>query len=236
MLARHHHAADTSEINRAAVQIARSAFGGKAGFVLGDIGPVGGVLEPYGDLKVTEVDKALRQQAEALVAGGVDAIIVETQTSLEELGLAIQAAKDAGAPCIIGSLAYDRSPDGTFFRTMMGVSPEAAAEFVQEQGGDVVALNCGTGMDMVGAAAVVALYRSVTNLFTMAQPNAGLPKLVNLKAVYTQTPTEFVQALPAALAAGANIVGSCCGSTPDHTRAISRIINQFNNRKCEPRI
>jgi 5-methyltetrahydrofolate--homocysteine methyltransferase len=231
MLARHRHADDTTEINKAAGQIARAAFDGKPGFVLGDIGPVGGVLEPYGDLKASDVAPALREQAKALVAAGVDAIIIETQTSLEELGLAVQAAREAGAPCVIGSLAYDRSPDGTFFRTMMGVSPEQAAEFVREHGGDVIALNCGTGMDMAGAAEVVALYRSVTNLFTMAQPNAGLPKLVNLKAVYKQTPAEMVQALPVVLAAGANIVGSCCGSTPDHTRAIRHGVNQFNQNQ-----
>ncbi len=230
MLTRHRHAQDLAELNRASARIARAAFGDKEGFVLGDIGPAGGVLEPYGDLKAEDVGAAFLEQAKALVEGGVDAIIIETQTALEELGLAIDAAKAAGAPCIIGSLAYDRSPDGTFFRTMMGVSPEQAAEYVQEKGVAVVALNCGTGMDMDGAEQVIRHYRANSSLFTMAQPNAGLPVLENLKAVYKQTPDEMVERLPDVLTAGANIVGSCCGSTPDHTRAIRRIVNQYNHR------
>jgi 5-methyltetrahydrofolate--homocysteine methyltransferase len=228
MLTRHQHAKDLVEINRAAAKIARQAFGGKEGYVLGDIGPVGGVLEPYGDLKVEDARAALAEQARALVEGGVDAIILETQTSLEELGLGIEGAKAAGAPFIIASLAYDRSMDGTFFKTMMGVSPEQAAAFAQEQGADAVALNCGTGMDMEAAARIVALYRAASHLFTMAQPNAGLPVMENMKAVYKQSPEQMVRALPEVLRAGANIIGSCCGSTPEHTRAIRAVVDRFN--------
>ena len=228
MLSRHQHADQLREINLAAARIARQAFGEREGFVLGDIGPVGGVLEPYGELKVEDVRPALMEQAQALVQGGVDAIILETQTALEELGLGIEAAKAAGAPCIIASLAYDRSLDGTFFKTMMGISPEQAAEFAQEKGADVIALNCGTGMDMAAAAQIIPLYRSACDLYTMAQPNAGLPVLENLKAVYKQTPEQMVQHLPELLKAGANIVGSCCGSTPEHTRAIRSVVSKFN--------
>jgi 5-methyltetrahydrofolate--homocysteine methyltransferase len=230
MLERHQHAADLAEINRAAARIARAAFAGREGFVLGDIGPVGGVLEPFGDLRVEDVRPALVEQAKALVAGGVDALIIETQTALEELGLGIEAGKEAGAPFIIASLAYDRSLDGTFFKTMMGVSPEQAAEFAQEKGADVIALNCGTGMDMRGAAQVIPLYRSASSLFTMAQPNAGLPVLENMKAVYKQTPEEMVRQLPELLKTGVNIIGSCCGSTPEHTRAIRAVVDQFNRK------
>ena len=231
MLARHGHADDLAEINRAAAQIARKAFGNRQGFVLGDIGPVGGVLEPYGDIKTEDARAAILAQAKALVEGGADAIILETQTSLEEVGLGIEAAKEAGATCIIASLAYDRSHDGTFFKTMMGISPEQAAEFVQEKGADVIALNCGTGMDMQGAAEVIPLYRSSCTLFTMAQPNAGLPVLENMKAVYKQSPEQMVEYLPDLLQVGANIIGSCCGSTPQHTRAIRGAVDKFNAGK-----
>lgn len=183
MLERHGHVNDLVEINQAAARIAREAFSDREGYVLGDIGPVGGVLEPYGDLLVADVRPALLEQAKALVDGGVDAIIIETQTALEEMGLAIEVCKQAGAPFIIASLAYDRSLDGSFFKTMMGVSPEQAAQFAQEKGADVIALNCGTGMDMLAAAQIIPLYRSASKLFTMAQPNAGLPVLENMKAV-----------------------------------------------------
>src|SRR5450756_2612164 len=149
MLKRHGHADDLRAINQAGARIAREAFGGREGFVLGDLGPLGAILEPYGDLPAAAAQAAYEEQARALVEAGVDAVIIETQTSLEELGVAIDAAKAAGAPCIIASLAYDLSTDKTFYVTMMGVLPEKAAEFVEEKGAHIVALNCGTGMDMV---------------------------------------------------------------------------------------
>src|SRR6185295_724854 len=159
MLRRHGHERELAEINAAAVRITREAFGGRPGYVLGDIGPLGALLEPYGDLSEADALSALEEQALALVKAGADAIIIETQTGLEELGLAIDAAKAAGAPCIIASLAYDLSMDGSFYKTMMGVGPDQAAEFVQERGAHIVALNCGIGMDMVGAASVAKIYR-----------------------------------------------------------------------------
>ncbi|HUG12911.1 MAG TPA: homocysteine S-methyltransferase family protein [Opitutaceae bacterium] len=228
MMRRHGHEAELAEINSAGVRIAREAFAGRQGFVLGDIGPLGALLEPYGDLSEADAASALGEQAEALVKAGADAIIIETQTGLEELGLAIDAAKAAGAPCIIASLAYDLSMDGTFYKTMMGISPEQAAAFVEERGAHVVALNCGTGMDMVGAAMVGRIYRGSCSLPVMVQPNAGLPVLENLKAVYKQLPADMAKSVPEVLDAGIAIVGSCCGSTPDHTRAIRAVLENFN--------
>lgn len=227
MLRRHGHEADLVGINRAGARIAREAFGDRSGFVLGDVGPLGAILEPYGDLPEAEASVVLEEQCVALVEAGVDAIIIETQTSLEELGLAIEAAKKANAPCIIGSLAYDLSMDGTFYKTMMGVSPEQAAAFIEEKGAHIVALNCGTGMDMKGAAMVARVYRAHCSLPIMVQPNAGLPVLEKMKAVYKQLPVDTAKAVPEVLEAGACIVGSCCGSTPEHTREIRRMVDAF---------
>jgi 5-methyltetrahydrofolate--homocysteine methyltransferase len=228
MLRRHGHAGEVEVVNRAGAEIARKAFGGRPGYVLGDIGPLGAILEPYGDLSAADAQAALEEQASALVGAGVDAVIIETQTSLEEIGIAIDACKAANAPCIIASLAYDLSQDGTFYKTMMGVSPEEAAKFVEEKGAHIVALNCGTGMDMKGAATVARLYRESCGLPIMVQPNAGLPVLENLKAVYKQLPADTAKAVPEALEAGVNIVGSCCGSTPEHTREIRRMVDQWS--------
>ncbi|HXR05539.1 MAG TPA: homocysteine S-methyltransferase family protein [Verrucomicrobiae bacterium] len=228
VLNRHGVAGKVREINQAAARLAREAFGNRPGYVLGDIGPLGAILEPYGELSQAAARSALAEQARALVKAGVDAIIIETQTSLEELGLAIDAAKAAGAPCIIGSLAYDLSADRTFYATMMGVLPGKAAQFVEERGAHIVALNCGAGMDMTGAAKVVRVYRENCTLPAMAQPNAGLPVLQNGIAIYRQTPAEMAGGVPELLAAGANIVGSCCGSTPKHTRAIWQVVDEFN--------
>ena len=231
MLRRHEHEKELAAINAAGVRITREAFGGRPGYVLGDIGPLGALLEPYGDLSEADALSALEEQASALVKAGADAIIIETQTGLEELGLAIDAAKTAGAPCIIASLAYDLSMDGTFYKTMMGIAPEQAAEFAQDRGAHIIALNCGTGMDMHGAAAVGRAYRENCMLPVMVQPNAGLPVLENLKAVYKQLPADMAKDVPDVLAAGVGIVGSCCGSTPDHTRAIRAVVEKFNQNK-----
>jgi 5-methyltetrahydrofolate--homocysteine methyltransferase len=232
MLNRHGVAGRAVEINQAGVRIAREAFhgprgNGRGGFVIGDIGPFGGLLEPYGDFTEKQVREAFTEQARALVEAGADAIIVETQTSLEELLLGIQSAKEAGAPCVIGSMAYDVTLDGSTFRTMMGVDPERAAEFMEEHGVDIVALNCGTGMDMVRARTAVERYRNASGLPVMVQPNAGQPKLVNMKVVYDETPEQMVTGVAPLLDAGASIVGGCCGSTPAHIRAFRRAMDEY---------
>lgn len=227
MLNRHGNVGKVVEINRAGVEIAREAFNGRDGYVIGDIGPFGGLLEPYGDFTEDQVREAFEEQAQALVDAGADAVIIETQTSLEELMLGIAAAKRAGAPCIIGSMAYDVTLDGSTFRTMMGIDPERAAEFMVEHGANVIALNCGTRMNMERAREAIQRYKKVTNLPVMAQPNAGLPKLVDLKVVYDETPEQMVCGVVPLLEAGANIVGGCCGSTPDHIRAFRIAMDEY---------
>ena len=195
--------------------------------MLGDIGPFGGLLKPFGEFTEDQVRSAFEEQAGALVDAGADAIIIETQTSLEELLIAIEASKAAGAKCIIGSMAYDVTLDGSTFRTMMGIEPERAAEFMEEHGAHVVALNCGTGMEMERARDAVERYKNVTSLPVMVQPNAGKPQLINMKVVYDETPEQMVKGLMPLLKAGANIVGSCCGSTPEHIRAFRKVMDEF---------
>jgi len=225
MLNRHGHASDVAAVNRAGVEIAREAFAGRPGFVIGDMGPFGGLMEPYGDFTEAEVRDAFREQARALVDAGADAIIIETQTSLEELQIGIEAALEAGSACVIGSMAYDVTLDGSTFRTMMGIDPERAAAFMQDAGAHVVALNCGTGMDMFRARDAILRYRAVSDLPIMAQPNAGQPKLVDMKVVYDETPEQMVQGVVPVLEAGARILGACCGSTPEHIRAFRQAID-----------
>jgi 5-methyltetrahydrofolate--homocysteine methyltransferase len=234
MLNRHGQKGNVVEINRASVAIAREALGDRAGFVIGDVGPFGGLMEPYGEFTEQQVRKAFAEQTQALVDAGADAIIIETQTSLEELSIGIAGAREAGAPCVIGSMAYDVTLDGSTFRTMMGINPEEAAERMIAAGADVVALNCGTGMDMGRAREAVERYRAMTDLPLMAQPNAGQPKLVQMKVVYDETPEEMVQGVVPLLEAGANIVGGCCGSTPDHIRAFRTAIDQYMSSRTSP--
>lgn len=224
MLERHDEGDRVAAINRAAAEIAREAFGGKGGFVLGDIGPFGGLLEPYGDVSEARVEEAFGEQAEALVSGGVDAIIIETQTALEELAIGIRAAKAAGSPFVIGSMAFDKMLESDDVRTMMGTSPEQAAECMADEGVDIVALNCGTGVDMKIAAETVKRYRETCELPIMAQPNAGLPVVEDMKVVYKEMPDEMAKGVPDLVEAGARVVGGCCGSTPDHIRKFKEVL------------
>jgi len=226
MLERHGHGDAVAEINQAGARIAREAFGDTTGFVIGDIGPFGGLMEPYGEVPEGEVRDAFNEQAEALVAGGVDAIIIETMTSFEELAIGIEAAKLAKAPCVIGSMAYDVVRNATEIRTMMGIDPEQAAHFMQDAGVDVIALNCGSGIDVRWATQAVLKYREVCDLPTMAQPNAGLPVLEKMKVVYKQTPEEMAAEVTGLIQAGAGVIGGCCGSTPAHLRELRKKIDE----------
>ncbi len=232
MLNRHEQGERTAEINRAAVAIAREALGGR-GFVLGDIGPFGGLMEPYGEIAHSDVEAAFREQAKALVEGGADGIIIETQTALEELEIGIAAAHEAGAKVVIGSVAFDRMVDEDDVRTMMGISPERAAEFMAQHACHIAALNCGTGVDMKFAADIVRRYIKTSGLPVMAQPNAGQPVLVNMQVQYNETPEEMSAGLPGLLVAGARIVGGCCGSTPDHIRMFRKILDRSVVKSCE---
>jgi len=223
-LERHGLADKVSEINYAAVEIARQSFGGQPGFVLGDLGPFGGLMEPFGDTRQDQVLSTYIEQAKVLVDGGVDAIIIETQTSLDEMGMALMAAQEAGASCIIASMAFDVTHDGSGVRTMMGVSPEQAAEFIQKEGAQIAATNCGTGVDARWAARILSKYGSACDLPLMAQPNAGKPELVGSRVIYREGPDEMARHLEALLKAGARIVGACCGSTPEHIRALKKAL------------
>jgi 5-methyltetrahydrofolate--homocysteine methyltransferase len=110
---------------------------------------------------------------------------------------------------------------------MMGVDPERAAKCMQQHGADIVALNCGTGMDMERARQAVLRYKRVTDLPVMAQPNAGQPTLVEMKVIYDETPQQMVRGVVPLLEAGVNILGACCGSSPDHIRAFRGAMDEF---------
>lgn len=226
-----HGCADRAEaIVRAGVRIAREALGDRPGFVLGDMGPLGRLLEPLGDLSEAEAREALAEQAATLVDEGVDAIIIETESGLEEIAIAIAAAREAGAPFVIGSMAFDVIRDGTDLRTMMGVGPEDAARFMTDAGANVLGLNCGKDIDPAWAATAVRRYLSVSDLPTMAQPNAGLPVLENMRTVYKQDPETMAEGLPKLLASGVRVVGGCCGTTPEHIRHFRSIVDSWNSR------
>jgi 5-methyltetrahydrofolate--homocysteine methyltransferase len=207
-------------VNRAAAIIARRAAG-QTVCVLGDIGPCGGFIRPLGDVDPAELEAEFTTQAGALLEGGADGIIIETMSALDELRIAIRAARTAKAPFIVASMAFDHVPNGSI-RTMMGVSPEQAARAVVDEGADIVGANCGTHMTAADFERVSEAFRQTTSQPIMIQSNAGSPDLVDGRAVYRLSPEAFADGMKGVAAAGANIVGGCCGTTPAHIAALAR--------------
>jgi 5-methyltetrahydrofolate--homocysteine methyltransferase len=220
VLARYELQDKVREIALAGARIAREAMGDR-GWVLGDVGPCGGFLEPLGEITEAELAASLRDQIGGLLAGGADAIILETITALDELELGIRIARELNAPCVIASMAFDKLKDGTF-RTMMGVTPEQAAATAKDA--DVLAANCGTGLQPLDFVGIARQYRAVSDKPIMLQPNAGQPRLEGTDVVYPVSPVEIAPEL-IALSREAQIVGACCGSSPAHIAEFARIKN-----------
>lgn len=223
-LARHGFGDKVEEINNAGAQIARRAAGaGK--YVLGDIGPSGDFLEPLGNLKPEELKEAFAEQAKALSAGGVDGFIIETQTSLDEAVIAVEAVKSvSGELPVFVSFAFDKA--GGDFRTMMGVDVKSAVTKMISLGVDAIGFNCGTVSleEYVELAKkfVSAARTSGKKVLVFAEPNAGQPELVDGRAVYKVTPEDFAAAAKKIRSAGVNIIGGCCGTGPEHIRALAQ--------------
>lgn len=204
-------------IASAAATIARRAAPDGT-FVLGDIGPSGALLKPLGEATPDQFHDAYLRLARSLVDAGADGIIVETMTAIEEAVVAVTAACEAGAPFVIASMAFDRMKDGSF-RTIMGVRPEQAVGALTGAGAAVVGANCGTNMGLADYADLAAVLVSNTSVPVMIQPNAGKPELVGGRTVYRLSPDEFAEGIRPVVAAGASIVGGCCGTTPAHIAA-----------------
>jgi len=220
-LGRHRLAEEAAKINSAGARIARRA-GGQDKYVLGDIGPSGDFLEPLGGLKPEELKEAFARQAKVLLDGGVDGFIIETMTALDEVTIAIEAVKSVGRGVpVLASMSFDRAGDD--FKTMMGVSIEAAAAKIVALDVDAVGFNCGTvSLDeyVELAEKFVSAVRALSaDVIVYAEPNAGKPELVEDQAVYNVSPEDFAVAIEKIHSAGVNIIGGCCGTSPAHIRA-----------------
>ena len=203
------------EINRRGVEISLAAAVGQAA-VFASIGPVGRLLLS-GEITPAEIQAAFAEQARALAQGGADALVVETMSDLEEAKLAVAAARTTGLP-VVACMVFDSGKN--LDRTMMGTTPEQAAQALTAAGADVIGANCGQGI--LGFLPICQRLRAATNLPIWMKPNAGLPQLVEDRAVYAGTPEDFAGQVPALIAAGANFIGGCCGTSPDFIAAICR--------------
>jgi len=211
------------EINLAAVRLAREAADGRA-LVAGAVGPLGVRLEPYGPTSVDEARAIFREQMTALVEGGVDLFILETFADLHEIEQAILAARDV-APAIPLVAQMTVGEDG---HTPYGASVEDVARALDRWGADIIGLNCSVGPQTI--LECVEKMAAVTTRKLSAQPNAGMPREVEGRKMYMASP-EYLATYARHLAqAGAKIVGGCCGTTPDHIRAMSEGIRPLQPR------
>jgi len=201
-------------INRAGVAISKRAALGRA-LVFASIGPTGKMLMA-GEIGPEQAAEAFAAQAAALAGAGADALLVETMSDIEEARLAVAAARDTGLPVIV-SFAFDSGKNKD--RTMMGATPEQAAEQLAAAGADVIGANCGQGI--AGMVEVCRRLHAATDRPIWIKANAGLPENVDGKTVYRQTPAEFAAFVPRLVEAGAAFIGGCCGTTPEFIHAVA---------------
>ncbi len=212
------------EVNTKAVELAKSAIGNQPVYLAGSLGPVGQLLKPYGPLEFDEVRAAYTEQARGLNEAGVDFMVIETQYDLGEVRAAIQGIRENTDLPLVVSLSYDRG-----LRTMMGVKPSQAAKELNALPVEIIGVNCGHSLQE-NLQNLVEL-RQATDKPIWFKPNAGLPHLDSTgKTVYDVAAQEMGALVPAWISAGAQIVGGCCGTTPQH---LAEIASQVSHQKTK---
>jgi homocysteine S-methyltransferase len=211
------------DINRAAVEIARKAAGDSV-YVAGAIGPLGIRIEPYGPTAVDEAREFFRQQAAALLEGGVDTFILETMSNLSEIEQAILAIRDICSIPIIAQMTI-----GTDIRTAYGDTPRTVAQRLDRAGADVIGLNCSVGPDIMLDA--IEEMTAVTAKKISCQPNAGLPREVNGRQMYMASPDYMGKYAKRLIHKGVKFIGGCCGTTPDHIKVIADAVRPLSPRR-----
>ena len=215
------------EINIAAVKVAKEAIAETkpTARVAGSMGPTGRFLQPLGNMSFDSIYDTYREQAEALIEGGVDFIIIETIIDVQEMRAALLASLDAREAAgktkddvqIICQFSF--SEDG---RTITGTPPAVATTIVEAIGADIIGINCSLGPEQITP--LIEEIASVTNLPISCQPNAGMPQLINKQTVFPLTAEEMGPLMLAIVDAGASYVGGCCGTTPAHIQSISNAV------------
>ncbi len=215
------HGDKVAEFNRLAAEHARSQAP-EGAFVAGSVGPTGEFLEPLGPVTATEMYEAFVEQVTALEAGGADAVVVETMTAVEEAELAVRAARENTALVVMATMVFDKGPRGFF--TMMGVTPKRAVHTMRDAGAHVVGSNCGNGIDnMVD---IARRMRAETDGYLLIHSNAGIPAMKNGVIVYPESPDYMAERFKVLADLGVNIVGGCCGTGPEHIRALGAALGR----------
>jgi 5-methyltetrahydrofolate--homocysteine methyltransferase len=208
---------ETESINGGAVDLLRGVAAGRA-WIAASVGPTGAILKPYGDAEESELLDSFERQIEAL--SGADLILVETMIDLREAVLAVRAAKEAapGKP-VLATMTFDATPRG--FYSVMGSSVEQSASGLEKAGADAVGTNCGNGIEKM--VEITREFACHSRLPLVVQSNAGLPENRGGRVVYPETPEFMANKARALIELGVAVIGGCCGTTPEHIRAIKRL-------------
>jgi len=216
----------TEELNRTAVEIARRVAGSRA-YVAASCGPTGLALDRCAAAPATEIGAAFERQLKAILTAGVDLILFETMSDLTEATVAIETARSLAPDMpIIVSMTFESLVDG--YKTFRGVSVAPACRRLTESGANAMGSNCGEGS--ASMVEIARIFRANSELPLIMQPNAGLPLAVDGRLTYPETPELMAKNMKAMLDIGVQIIGGCCGTTPDHIRALRRLTDQRKNR------
>ncbi|MDD4755500.1 MAG: homocysteine S-methyltransferase family protein [Prolixibacteraceae bacterium] len=213
------------EINKTAAQISRRAAGNK--FVLGSVGPTGEILM-MGDVTEKELYDAFKIQASGLEAGGADAIMIETMSDIDEACIAVKAAKENTGCEVFCTMTFEKTVTGEY-RSMMGISPTEMVSPLIDAGADMIGANCGNGIEgMVDIIREIRLSNHEIPLVVHA--NAGMPVYVDGDTIFPEKPDEMAAIVPKIIDAGVNVIGGCCGTTPEHIVRVRDIVNKLSAR------
>ena len=209
------------ELNKAGAAVARMVADRHPGsYVLGDVGPSGELMEPMGTLTPEDAQELFADQVRGLVAGGADAILIETMSDLGEVEAAVRAAQaEAPGLPILATMSFD-----TNLHTMMGVKPGQAVTAIAAMGVPIIGANCGRGVDEMRIIAADMVAARPEGVFLMTQSNAGLPKLVGDEFLYDGAPEVMAEWATEMRELGIDVIGACCGSTPEHIAAMRPIV------------
>jgi len=220
-LAMHGLEGSTEQINSVAVEAARSAAGPGV-LVSASVGPSGQLLIPFGPVTPEQMSDSFRSQIEILARAGVDVIIIETMTDPAEARLAVEAARRLAPELpVVATMTFDPTPRG--FYTIMGTSVAEACDWLRDAGADVIGSNCGNGIENM--VLIARQMKSRTELPLAVQSNAGLPKIVEGKTVFTESPQFIAEKARELVQIGVAVIGGCCGTTPEHIRALREMVD-----------
>jgi len=212
-----------AELNEAAAAISREAAGPHK-YVIASMGPTGKMLLME-DVTEEELYNSFKEQALALEKGGADAACIETMSAIDEAGIAVKAVKENTDLEVICTFTFEKTANNDY-HTMMGVSPTDMAKVIIEAGADILGTNCGNGMERM-VEIVSEIRKAAPDIPILVHANAGLPRNVDGVDVFPDTPEDMAEMTAELVAAGANIIGGCCGTTPEHIKAIKEAVSKL---------